>query len=72
MQDYKKVSTQYLKENIELVRLLELNQTKHDEVYTELINLKMAINRLPKETQIEIKKLYELVNLEDKIRSNEF
>lgn len=72
MVNYKNVANQYLKENVELVRLLELNQKIYDKLYIELINLKMAINRLPKENQIEINKLYDLILLEDKIRSNEF
>ena len=70
MVNYKNVANQYLKENVELVRLLELNQKKYDKLYIELINLKMAINRLPKENQIEINKLYDLILLEDKTRVN--
>jgi len=70
--NYRAISNQYLKENTELVRLLEMNQKTYDDLYLELTNLKMAINRMPKETQIEIKRLYDLIILEDKIRSNEF
>ena len=70
MVNYKNVANQYLKENVELVRLLESNQKKYDKLYIELINLKIAISRLPKETQIEINKLYDLILLEDKIRVN--